>query len=338
MLDTKNKIIDYALNIIKIDAIGFTKPEIPAFDLENYKQYLKEKNYGDMLWMETRFELRANPKMLLPSAQSAIVLGFNYFDETKIKKDYEISLYANQKIDYHKWVYSKIKLLSIFLNQEFKDENRFFVDSAPILEKVLAKQTHIGWQGKHTCVVSREFGSWLFLGVLLTNLLIEEDVPHQDFCGSCTKCIDACPTGAITPYKLDVSKCLSYLTIEHKDVIPELFHSALGDKLFGCDDCLRACHFNKWQKQSTFEEIYENQKYPQNLIAVLQMSELDFENIFKNTPIKRTGYKHILSNAIIIAKNSSNKIFVPYIKHFIDYPDIKIQKLANDTIKFLSQL
>ena len=140
MLSIKDKIVDYAISVIKIDAIGFTKPEIPFVDLENYKKYLKEKNYGDMLWMESRFELRSNPKLLLPSAQSVIVLGFNYFDDSKIKKDYEISLYANQKIDYHKWVYSKIKLLSVFLNQEFQDENRFFVDSAPILEKVLAKQ------------------------------------------------------------------------------------------------------------------------------------------------------------------------------------------------------
>ncbi len=338
MLNIKNKIVDYAINTIKIDAIGFTKPEIPVFDLENYKQYLKEKNYGDMLWMESRFELRSNPKTLLPSAQSAIILGFNYFDDSKIKKDYEISLYANQKIDYHQWVYDKIKLLSKFLNKEFNDENRFFVDSAPILEKVLAKQTQIGWQGKHTCIVSRNFGSWLFLGVLLTSLSINPDSPHNDFCGTCTKCIDACPTGAITPYKLNVSKCLSYLTIEHKDVIPDIFHCALGDKLFGCDDCLKACHFNRWQKQSNFEEIYENKNYPKNLIAVLQMNEKDFETIFKHTPIKRTGYIHVLSNAIIIAKNSSNKDFLPYINNLIDYPDLKIQKLSKDAIKHLSIL
>jgi epoxyqueuosine reductase len=299
----KENIILYAKNQLGIDAIGFTTPEIPKKDLENYYKYLEEKNYADMLWMESRKHLRENPKNLMPEAETVIVLGCNYYHEPTIKKDYEISIYANQQEDYHIWFYNKIKELSKYLSENFNSSQRHFVDSAPIMEKVLAKQTPLGWQGKHTCIVSREFGSWLFLGVILTSLKIEPDSPHKDFCGTCTKCIDACPTGALSPYKIDTKKCISYLTIEHKGDIPKDIASKFGNKVFGCDICLKACPFNKWQKQSNHNEASENQNFPNSLEAFLSLKPDEYSKTFKNTPLKRTGQNNLNRNINAIKNN-----------------------------------
>lgn len=332
--DIKLDIINYAKNL-NIDAIGFCDTNIPEQDVLNYQEYLASGNYQDMLWLESRKDIRLNPLLLNPNAKNIIVLGFNYFDSTKEKKDYQISIYANQKKDYHKWVYGKIKELSQYLSDKYGDSNRYFVDSAPVLEKVFAKKTSIGWQGKHTCIVSRDFGNWLFLGVILTSLSIEPDEPHKDFCGSCEKCINACPSGAITPYKLDVKKCLSYLTIEHKGNIPQDLHGALGNRIFGCDECLVACHFNKWQKQSNWSEVYENPNYPKSLIDLLNMGEEDFVSMFSGTPIKRTGYLHILRNIIIVAQNSKNKDLIVPLQKYLNFDDANISALTKTAIDVL---
>jgi epoxyqueuosine reductase len=334
--DIKLDIIKYAKSL-KIDAIGFCDTNIPQEDLLNYQEFLASGNYEDMLWLESRREIRMNPLLLNPQAKGIIVLGFNYFDNTKEQKDYQISIYANQKRDYHKWVYAKIRELAEYLTNNYGDTNRYFVDSAPVLEKVFAKKTAIGWQGKHTCIVSREFGSWLFLGVILTSLDIIPDVPHGNFCGSCEKCLVACPTGALTPYKLEVKKCLSYLTIEHKHNIPQDLHGALGNRIFGCDECLVACHFNKWQKQSNWSEVYENPNYPKTLIDLLNMNEEDFIKIFSGTPIKRTGYLHILKNIIIVAQNSKNKDLIPHLQKYLNFDDVHVANLAQNAIIVLGQ-
>ena len=300
-MNIKQKIIDFSQSI-GIDAIGFTTPDIPQADIDNYLKYLDSKNYGDMTWMESRRELRLDPLKLHPPTKTIIMIGLNYFDSTKPKYDYEISVYANQQIDYHYWVYSKAKLLNEYL-ATLGGESRHFVDTAPILEKVFAKKTSIGWQGKHTCVLSTKFGNWLFLGSILTSLEIEPDEPHPDMCGSCTKCIDACPTQALTPYKLDVKKCLSYLTIEHKGEIPAELHEKFGNKVFGCDDCLQACHFNKFEKQSEHQEVKYNEKFPKSLEYFTNMSEETFAETFKKTPIKRLGLKNLLRNVKVALGN-----------------------------------
>lgn len=302
-MNIKQKIIDFSQSI-GIDVIGFTAPIIPQADIDNYLEYLDSKNYGDMTWLETRRELRLDPLKLHPPTKTVIMIGLNYFDSTKPKYDYEISIYANQQIDYHSWVYEKAKMLSEFL-VTLGGKNRHFVDSAPILEKVFAKKTSIGWQGKHTCVLSTKFGNWLFLGSILTSLDIEPDEPHRDMCGSCTKCIDACPTQALSPYKLDVKKCLSYLTIEHKGEIPAELHAKFGNKVFGCDDCLQACHFNKFEKLSEHEEVAYNEKFPKSLEEFKILNDETFAETFHKTPIKRLGLTNLLRNVKIALGNKN---------------------------------
>ncbi|MFL1780559.1 Epoxyqueuosine reductase [Candidatus Hepatincolaceae symbiont of Richtersius coronifer] len=345
-LNIKQCISDYAKIDLGISSIGFTEPVIPDADLQNYLSYLAQDNYGEMQWMETRKELRSNPKLLFPEAKTAILVGVNYYHQSlstndcKISStntsDYKISLYAHQREDYHRWVYKRVKLLAKFMAEKFTAQSRYFVDSAPILEKVLAKQTKIGWQGKHTCIVSQEFGSWLFLGVILTELELPKDAPHRNLCGTCNKCIVACPTGALTPYKLEVKKCISYLTIEHKSAIEELLQVPIDNKIFGCDDCLSVCPFNKWQKNSLIPETQNNPLYPGNLKEFLQLQETKFLEIFKFTPLKRTGYLVILRNILIAAKNSQNKELIPYILPYIQYNDVNIKELAHKAINSLA--
>ncbi len=300
-MNIKQKIIEYS-KYIGIDTIGFSNPFIPQEDINNYLEYLKTKNYGDMDWIETRRELRLDPLKLHPPTKTVIMIGLNYFDSTKPKYDYEISIYANQQIDYHSWVYEKAKKLSEYI-ATLGGESRYFVDTAPILEKVFAKKTSIGWQGKHTCVLSTKFGNWLFLGSILTSLKIDPDEPHRNMCGSCSKCIDACPTNALSPYKINVKKCLSYLSIEHKGDIPKDLHEKFGNKIFGCDDCLRACHFNKFQKQSIHEAVKYNDNFPKKLIEFKNITDELFNIIFKRTPIKRLGLKNLLRNIRIALDN-----------------------------------
>ncbi|MCL2567501.1 MAG: tRNA epoxyqueuosine(34) reductase QueG [Alphaproteobacteria bacterium] len=297
----KQKIIDYAKSL-GIDAVGFTTPVIPQEDADEYLKFIADKNYGDMAWMETRKDLRLNPLLLHPPVKTVIMIGVNYYDCQKPPYDYEISIYANQQLDYHSWVWEKAQGLSKFL-ETLGGDSRYFVDSAPILERVFAKKTQIGWTGKHTCVVSRHFGSWLFLGSILTSLEIEPDVPHKNFCGSCTKCIDACPTKALAPYHLEVSKCLAYLTVEHKGEIPVELQKKFGNKIFGCDDCLRACHFNKFAVQSSHLETSYNERFPKSLNEFTNLNEESFASIFKKTPIKRLGLKNLLRNVSIAMKN-----------------------------------
>ncbi|MDR0483704.1 MAG: tRNA epoxyqueuosine(34) reductase QueG [Alphaproteobacteria bacterium] len=302
-MNLKQKIIDYS-KTLGIDAIGFTTPDIPYEDVKEYLNFLAEKNYGDMTWLETRAELRLNPLKLHPPTKTIIMIGVNYFDNNKPQYDYEISIYANQQLDYHSWVWEKAKKLAEFIDS-MGEQSRYFVDSAPIMERVFAKKTNIGWQGKHTCIVSRKFGSWLFLGSILTSLEIEPDSPHKNMCGSCTKCIDACPTSALTPYKLDVVKCLSYLSIEHKGEIPQELQDKFGNKVFGCDDCLKACHFNKFTVQSNHSEVAYNEKFPKSLNELSSLNENSFATIFKKTPIKRLGLKNLLRNVAIAMKNKN---------------------------------
>jgi epoxyqueuosine reductase len=335
----KENIIEYAKNILNIDAIGFCKPEIPTEDLTNYREYLAKKNYNDMLWLKTRQALREDPKSLMPSAKTAIVLGVNYNKSIKSEKDFQISEYADQQEDYHLWVYHKAKNLATYLKQIYGANSRYFVDSAPILEKVLAKQTSIGWQGKHTCIVSPKFGSWLFLAVVLTDIEISTDTPSKDYCGKCTKCLDACPTGALTPYKLDVKKCISYLTIEHKTAFPEDMISKLDNKVFGCDDCISACYFNKFSTPTKHHITQNNTNFPKDLISFLLLKEDDFKLVFKNTPLQRTGYTALLRNVLIALLNTSvnleiNKKAIYKLIALCSHNNLDIKKLALKNLNY----
>ncbi len=324
------------------DAIGFAKPELAPHHFANLPAFTAAHFHGDMHWLEDRQDQRANPKTLWPEVQTVLMLGMNYAppDNPLHRLQHTgygvISCYAEGK-DYHDVLKGRLKQLA---GQVVKlgGDVKVFVDTAPVMEKPLAASAGLGWQGKHTCIVSREFGSWLFLGALYTTLALppdqtEEPAPFQH-CGSCTACIDICPTGAIVaPGQLDARKCIAYLTIEHEGDIPEEYHAAIGNRIFGCDDCLAACPWNKYAKESQHmafakNRIQENlQKlYPNGLphsdnttpptspqaealgllplSFLLTLNEPTFRQLFAGTPIKRTGYHRFMRNVRIAWQNS----------------------------------
>ena len=245
------------------DSVAITSPDLPAHSAAGLQEFLNLQHHGDMGWMEEKQDRRSDPRILWPEVKSIIVLGHNYAPEINPlgklaqKTIGNISCYA-QNQDYHDVIKKKLKTLARWVAEEFSCEVKVFVDTAPVMEKPLAEQAGIGWQGKHTCLVSREFGSWLFLGSIFVNHVIDSAQPlrvsqddGKDLCGSCKKCLDICPTQAFTAErKLDARKCISYLTIEHKRQIPLEYRKAIGNRIYGCDDCLAICPWNKFAQTS----------------------------------------------------------------------------------------
>src|SRR6185312_10149436 len=233
------------------DIVRFARAEAPPNAADALASFLGKERHGSMEWMEKNADRRADPKTLWPDAKTAIVLGVNYgprngyFDRDVPADRGEISVYA-QGDDYHDLVKSKLKRLGGWIAQDFKADVKVFVDTAPVMEKPLAQVAGVGWQGKHTNLVSRLYGSWLFLGSVFTTLEISPDEEEVDHCGGCHRCLDACPTNAFpAPYQIDARRCISYLTIEHKDHIPLEFRVPIGNRIYGCDDCLAVCPWNK---------------------------------------------------------------------------------------------
>ena len=226
----------------------------------------------------------------------------NYFQKPP-KREGKIAMYALGE-DYHDILLPKLKRLCALM-ETWGGAQKPYVDTGPVLEKRFAAATTLGWQGKNTLLISPDHGTWLFLGVILTTLALPHDEPHVDRCGSCTRCMKACPTGAITgPYQLDARKCIAYWTIEHKGEIPQEFHAAIGDRLFGCDDCLTVCPWNKFAKQ-TAEIKLKARDYP-GAEEILGMDEPGFERVFKGSPIHRLGLERLKRNARIVVKNLKN--------------------------------
>ena len=238
------------------DVVRFTTTEAAPRNHQGLEAYLSAGHHGSMDWMESRKDERADPKTLWPEAKSAIVLGLNYGPAHNPlallahKERGAISAYA-QGDDYHDLVKKKLKAVAGYIFEKHRVQVKVFVDTAPVMEKPLAQKAGLGWQGKHTNLVSREFGSWLFLGSIFTELELEPDESEVDHCGSCSACLDVCPTAAFpAPYQLDARRCISYLTIEHKDAIPREFRSLMGNRIYGCDDCLAVCPWNKFAAAS----------------------------------------------------------------------------------------
>jgi len=292
---------------------------------ENLARYIEEGRHGDMAWMPDTRERRSSPTALWEDVKSVIVLGTNYgpdFDPlvvTEQKDRAAISCYAKRK-DYHDPVKKKLKRLARWMVEEFGCELKVFVDTAPVMEKPLASLSGLGWQGKHTNLVSRRFGSWLFLGEIYTTLDLPPDQPEADHCGSCTACIDACPTGALTvPYQIDGSACISYLTIEHKGPITEKYREGMGNWIYGCDECLAVCPWTKFAKP-TEEEIYKPR--PQTMAPELEkIAMLDdgaFREMFKGSPIKRSGRDRIVRNTLIAMGNSGDASFKDTIQSLLN--------------------
>ncbi len=259
--------------------------------------------HGDMTWMEETLDRRKHPNRMWTDAKGALVLGYNYgpgrnpLDLLSERDVANISVYARGD-DYHELIKGKLKQLAGWMVSRTGGEVKVFVDTAPLMEKPLAALAGLGWQGKHTNLVSREFGSWLFLGVILTDRVIAADAPEVDHCGSCRACLDICPTNAfLAPYQLDARKCLSYLTIEFKGAWPVAYRKAMGNRVYGCDDCLAACPWNKFAQAT--HEIRLQAREGFDGLKLADMARLDdaaFRELFRKSPIKRIGREAFLRN------------------------------------------
>ena len=285
-------------------AIGFDAFGVAPIDAdvkaEYFKKWIAEGMHGEMEWMAKNTDRRTEVTQVLPEARSIIVVGLNYY-QPQPNQNYQIAKYALGQ-DYHTIITKKLKKLCTVM-RSLGGAQKPYVDTGPILEKPLAVAAGLGWQGKSTIVLQPQFGTWLFLGIIITTLELESSKPYPNRCGACTKCITACPTSAIiAPYNLDARKCLAYLTIEHKGPIPVEYRKPLGNRIFGCDDCLDVCPWNKWAKE-TNENKFKSRPQP-ILRETLKWTEEDFLNQFKGTPVKRLGLLRWWRNALTVIGNT----------------------------------
>jgi epoxyqueuosine reductase len=295
------------------NTVGFTAPALNAEASRGLQEFIGSGHHGDMRWMEEKVERRADPKTLWPQAQSVIVVGHNYgpnFDpmEKLTQKDRgNISCYALGD-DYHEVIKQKLKTLARWIAERFPCEVKVFVDTAPVMEKTLAQAAGLGWQGKHTCLVSKEFGSWLFLGSIFTTLPLTADEPESDHCGSCTRCLDICPTNAFTAERrIDARRCISYLTIEHKGQIPLEFRKAIGNRIYGCDDCLAVCPWNKFAHTSRETAYHPRAQLTAPLLRdLVLLDDGAFRQLFAKSPVKRIGRDRFVRNVLIAIGNSDD--------------------------------
>jgi epoxyqueuosine reductase len=297
-------------------ACGFTRADAADGAGLDIRRWIEAGHHGTMGWMETRADHRVSPLALWPEARSAIALGMSYApasDPLAVAAHPElgrISAYA-QGGDYHKTVKKALKALARFIVEEAPSELKVFVDTAPVMEKPLAQAAGIGWQGKHTNLVSREHGSWLFLGVILTSLELTPDPPANEarHCGSCTRCLDACPTQAfLGPHRIDARRCISYLTIEHDGPIPDELRRLMGNRIYGCDDCLAVCPWNRFADAAAANRAFlpRAELVSPRLSDLLALDDAAFREMFAGSPIKRIGRSRMIRNCLVAAGNSGD--------------------------------
>lgn len=306
------------------DAVGITTPATIASAAPRLDAFLAAGRHGDMDWMATHADRRRDPSVLWPDARSAIVLAKTYApanDPIATQQPADrgvVSVYARGR-DYHDVVKSSLKRVARAVASASGADVKVFVDTAPLMEKPLAAAAGLGWQGKHTNLVSRTHGSWLFLGVILTTATLTPDAPHTDHCGSCRRCLDVCPTDAFpAPYQLDARRCIAYLTIEHRGHIPTAFRTAIGNRVFGCDDCLAVCPWNSFAQQTRetkFHARLDTDNPP--LTDLLALDDAAFRKRFAGTPVKRTGRDRVVRNALICAGNANDPSLVPGIEQLL---------------------
>ncbi|QFT76500.1 tRNA epoxyqueuosine(34) reductase QueG [Erythrobacter sp. THAF29] len=294
------------------------------------EEWLGEGHHGTMEWMETRAHHRRSPQGLWPEARSVIALGMSYAPARDpmalagLSDRARISVYAQGK-DYHDVLKKRLKALARWLiAEEPEAQVKVFVDTAPVMEKPLGEAAGIGWQGKHTNLVSAEHGSWLFLGAIYTTLDLSLSQPHRDQCGSCQACLDACPTDAFpTPYTIDARRCISYLTIEHKGPVVEEFREAMGNRIYGCDDCLAVCPWNKFASSahSMREFLPRGELVAPRLSELLALDDAGFRAFFSGSPIKRIGRDRFVRNCLYAAGNSDDPGLLKPCRDLIEDPD-----------------
>ena len=303
------------------DGVRVTEPGAIGAAGEHLADFITAGRHGDMHWMQTTADRRAHPSALWPQARSVIMLAMSYAPATDPLDALDdphrgvVSVYAKGK-DYHDVLKGRIKQLAADFARTSGAEVKVFVDTAPVMEKPLAAAAGLGWQGKHTNLVSREHGSWLFLGAIMTTAELEPDAPEVDHCGSCRRCLDVCPTDAFpAPYVMDARRCLAYLTIEHKGHIPEPFRVPMGNRVFGCDDCLAVCPWNKFAqaaREARFAARAETNNPP--LGELLALDDRSFRARFAGTPVKRTGRDRFVRNVLIAAGNSGDAELLPKVE------------------------
>lgn len=292
-----------------IHKIGIAKAEALNEEGERLREWLGKGYHASMQWMERNVEKRSDPRVIVPGARSVISIAVNYYTPEKHdpnENEGKISRYAWGD-DYHFHVTKRIQMLADCIKQwQPESENRYYVDTGTVMDKAWAARAGLGWQGKHTNLITKEFGSWVFLGEIITTLDLEADAPMEDFCGTCIACIDACPTDAIhDPYIVDSNRCISYLTIEHRGEIALSLSKKFDQWVYGCDICQDVCPWNKFQQVTEHQEFMPRAKNINPDIEELKsLSQEEFSNRFKNSPIKRTKREGINRNASLVTKKS----------------------------------
>jgi epoxyqueuosine reductase len=314
--DLKAALAD-AARVQGFDAVGVAHPESVPEIGERLREFLDSGAHGDMEWMAANAERRGDPRVMWPQVRSIVMLGINYGphdDPLAVLKDRArggISVYARGD-DYHEVIKPRLKQLGRWLIETAGGDIKVFVDTAAVMEKPLAQAAGLGWQGKHTNLVSRELGSWLFLGAIFTTLDLPPDEPLPDHCGTCHACLDACPTDAFpAPYRLDARRCISYLTIEHKGPIPRELRIPMGNRIFGCDDCLAVCPWNKFAQAGREMKLSAREVLNAPLLAGLaRLDDAAFRALFRKSPVKRIGRDRFLRNVLIAIGNSDDASLV----------------------------
>ncbi len=292
------------------EAFGVAPVEVPL-RREYYEQWIARGEHGGMSWLARNNDRRLHPENALPEARSILCVGLNYYQPEPERRG-RIAKYALGK-DYHKVILKKLKTLCAHMRENYGSDQRPYVDTGPVLEKPIAAYAGLGWQGKSTILLNKTHGTWLFLGTIFTTLELPPDKPAADHCGSCTRCSDACPTNAITgPYQLDARRCISYLTIEHKGSIPVEFRKAIGDRLFGCDECLDVCPWNRFA-QTTREAKFAPLPHP-DVVESLSLTQDAFDQKFAGTPIRRLGLSRWKRNACVVLGNTGTAEDLPLLK------------------------
>jgi epoxyqueuosine reductase len=327
--------VDERARALGFDVVGVARADLPRSIQAEYRRYVVEGRQGDMGWLARDPERRQSPKALWPEAKTVIVLGMNYGPDDDPLAVLErrdrgtISVYARNR-DYHELIKGRLKQLAGWLHARFGAKVKVFVDTAPLLEKPLAHQAGVGWQGKHSNLVSRDFGSWLFLGEILTDLEFEPDPPETDHCGSCRACLDVCPTDAFpTPYQLDARRCISYLTIEHQGHIARELRAPMGNRIYGCDDCLAVCPWNKFARAGREAKLTAREDLEAPRLAELaRLDDAGFRRLFAGSPIKRTGRNRFVRNVLIAIGNSGDRALVEVARERLADPSPLVRAMA----------
>ena len=306
------------------DVCGFA-PIAVDLRKDYYEQWIADDKHGDMEWMARNNQRRLDPSQLLPEAKSIVSLGMNYYQEVPDSRA-RIARYALGK-DYHQILYKKLKKICRWMREQ-GGEQKPYVDTGPVLEKPIAQHAGLGWMGKNTVLISKEHGPYLFLATIITTLEFDLDTETKDYCGHCTKCIDVCPTSAITaPYQLDARKCIAYLTIEHKGPIPIEYREAIGNRIFGCDDCIDICPWVHWA-HVTREARFESIKLP-DIRDTLAWNDEDFAQHFKGTPVARLKLPRWKRNACVVLGNIGSDEDLPALEALIASSDALVAEHAS---------